>query len=227
MINLIKKKIKQFFIEKGTIPNQIKSLQNLKRLGFRPDVIFDVGAYKGEFAKACLEIWPSSKVVCFEAQADKVERLKRFSASEIRVSVVGGLVGNENKDQVKFHESETASSILEEHISKDFNENFHKMRTLDSAVEEFNLAIPGFLKIDTQGFEYQVIEGFSNKIDKVDVVLAELNLLDIHKGVKLASDVIHLLSKKGFVPFDICELHRRPLDQVLWQVDFLFSSLAG
>lgn len=59
-------------------------------------------------------------------------------------------------------------------------------------------------------------------LEKVSVIHVELNLIDIHKEVVLASDVIAFLHDQGFVPYDITELHRRPLDQALWQVDILF-----
>jgi len=54
------------------------------------------------------------------------------------------------------------------------------------------------------------------------VILAEVNLLDIHEGVPLLHEMTSWLSQRGFVAYDICGLTRRPLDDALWQVDMIF-----
>jgi hypothetical protein len=95
------------------------------------------------------------------------------------------------------------------------------MRRLDSVIVNAKLK-PTLLKIDTQGYEYQVLKGIEKNMNTLEVILAELNLLDIHKDVKLAGEVISYLDSKGFILYDICELHRRPLDDALWQVDVIF-----
>jgi hypothetical protein len=47
-------------------------------------------------------------------------------------------------------------------------------------------------------------------------------LIDIHKDVPLLDDLVIFLREMGFVAYDICGLTRRPLDQALWQADFIF-----
>jgi hypothetical protein len=77
------------------------------------------------------------------------------------------------------------------------------------------------LKIDT-GYEYEVLKGASTALHNCQLVLAELNFMDIHKNVKLADEVISFLKQFDFVMYDITEIHRRPSDNALWQVDFMF-----
>ncbi len=222
MIRLIKNKLKNHFINNLSIPNCNKSLERIQKLGFRPQTVFDVGAYKGEFSKACLDLWKDVEVVCFEALKDKATELDNWSKTEQRIRVIAGLVGDEYNETVKFNEKETASSVLNEFECSDFDTGFHIMRTLDYCIEEYQLNVPSLLKIDTQGFEYQVIKGLLKNLDKVEVIIAELNHIDIHKDVKLAEEVIGLLYSKGFVIYDILEIHRRPSDNATWQTDFMF-----
>ena len=42
--------------------------ESLKRLagGFAPQLVFDVGAFRGDFASSALAIWPTAKIACFE-----------------------------------------------------------------------------------------------------------------------------------------------------------------
>jgi FkbM family methyltransferase len=222
MLERIKAKLKAYFIENGSIPDFKKSMHRLKELGFKPGLVFDIGAYKGDFARLCLELWNNTNVVCFEPLEAQYKILEQWSKTEKRIKVIHGLLGDEDKDQVKFNENETASSVLDETISKNFKTGYHKMRTLDTSLREFNLNVPNLLKIDTQGFEYQILKGFSTNLDQVEVIIAELNHIDIHDNVKLAEEVIGLLYAHGFVIYDIVEIHRRPFDNAIWQTDFMF-----
>ena len=222
MINLLKKTIKSYLINHLSIPDIEASLKLLKINSFKPDSIFDVGAYQGDFAKLTQKIWSQSKVFCFEALSKKVILLEQLSKSNPNIKVIEGLIGNRNLDNVTFNESETASSVLDEHISLDFTRSAKKMRTVDSCIAEFHLPYPDLLKIDTQGFEYEVLEGAKETLPHIQIILAELNFIDIHKNVRLASDVIRLLDDYNFVMYDITEIHRRPSDKAIWQTDFIF-----
>jgi FkbM family methyltransferase len=222
MTNLIKQQLKGYFINNLQIPNFEKSLERIKKLGYTPKVIFDIGAYKGDFAKLCLNQWETSNVVCFEPLEEKCKILEKWAKEDKRIKVIHGLLGDENQEEVKFNESETASSVLDEYISKDFKTKSHKMRTLDTCIKEFNLDLPSLVKIDTQGYEYQILNGFMNNLKDVDIIIAELNHIDIHKNVRLAEEVINLLYLNGFTIYDILEVHRRPFDNAIWQTDFMF-----
>ena len=96
------------------------------------------------------------------------------------------------------------------------------MNTLSDLISENNLNISNLLKIDTQGYEYQVLKGAENILPDVEVILAELNFIDIHKNVYLTADVIRFLNQNNFVIYDIAEIYRSPLDNSLWQTDFIF-----
>src|SRR5439155_19985445 len=106
----------------------------LSRNGFTPKHIFDVGAYQGDFARLCLGIWPKAKVVAFEVLEQKVLELRQMAASGFEIEVIASLLGAENCDAVPFHEMETASSVLAEHIHQQARIKTHPMRTIDDVV---------------------------------------------------------------------------------------------
>lgn len=231
MINLIKDKIKQkLFVsdvkrmkEKGRIPDQEISIRRLKKLGFVPSLIFDVGAYHGEFSQLCFDIWPATEITAFEALENKIENLRSLFKNE-KFSVQEGIIGDRNEDGVLFYADETASSVLKS--EEVFNKKVvvkQKMITLDSFINASDSRIPDFLKVDTQGFEFQVLKGMEQHLSKVKILLLELNFIEVYDNVKLAHEVITYLSGFGFVPYDICEIHRRPLDNALFQIDFIFT----
>jgi len=230
MIRYLKKKIMQRLyggdlkrmIERNKVPDQEVSLKRLKSLGFTPELIYDVGAYKGEFCKTCLEVWPGCRIIAFEALPDKIENLSSLSGGG-QVQVVEAIVGDQDAARVHFFADETASSVLESEAI--FHEKKHvhqQMIRLDTYIDGGNHAIPSLLKIDTQGYEFQVLKGMEQHLPGVQVILVELNFLEVYYQVKLAHEVIGYLAGFGFVPYDICEIHRRPLDNALFQIDFLF-----
>ena len=215
-------KLRNYLARKLRVPEIPFALERLCAVGFQPTQIFDVGAYQGEFSQCCLSIWPNTKVACFEALEDKVLQLQHLASRHSTIQVFPGLLGAEAHEQVPLHQAETASSVMVEQISQ-FPVTFHSMRTVDSIVQEhFGGHSPDFLKLDVQGYELEVLKGAEKSLPKMQVILAEINLLDIHQNVPLLADVIAWLNDHDWVAYDICGLTRRPLDQALWQADFIF-----
>jgi hypothetical protein len=120
---------------------------------------------------------------------------------------------------------ETASSVLEEHIPQTAPIRAFPMQTIDEVVSSKTAAVPDFLKLDVQGYELEVLKGAQDTLPRVSAVLAEVNLIDIHKGAPLLDELVLFMRDMGFVTYDICGLARRPLDSALWQADFIFVPL--
>jgi FkbM family methyltransferase len=215
--------IRKYLARKLRVPEIPFALERLRAVGFQPTQIFDVGAYQGEFAQCCLSVWPKAKVACFEAQEHKVTQLEQLASQQPAISVFAGLLGAEVREQVPLHLVETASSVLAEQIPQNFPVQFYPMRTVDQIVREhFSDRRPDFLKLDVQGYELEVLKGAEKSLPQMQVILAEVNLLDIHQNVPLLAEVVAWLNHRDWVAYDICGLTRRPLDQALWQADFIF-----
>jgi FkbM family methyltransferase len=205
------------------LPDIQVGLARLSTLGFRPGLIFDVGAYQGDFAKLAHRIWPQAELVCFEALSHKLRELEQLKSSGLPIKIVPGLIGARSSASVPFHEMETGSSVLEEQVSQDTAITYQKMRTIDEIVEtDLSGRHPDLIKIDVQGYELEVLKGAEESLEHAGVILAEMNFLDIHQDVPLADEILTWLRTKGWVAYDICSLMRRPLDRALWQADFIF-----
>jgi FkbM family methyltransferase len=212
---------KAYIARKVESPEMMASLRRLSRNGFRPKHIFDVGAYQGEFTRLSLGVWPNARVVAFEVLEPKVEVLRGLRASGVAVDVITSLLGSENRGSVPFHEMDTASSVLDEHFPQQAPVRNHPMHMLDHIVTQYGVQ-PDLVKLDVQGYELEVLKGAEQTLKGVQVIVAELNLLDIHKGVPLLSEVLAWLDQRGWVAYDICGITRRPFDTALWQTDFVF-----
>lgn len=88
--------------------------------------------------------------------------------------------------------------------------------------EHFSDRSPDLLKLDVQGYELEVLKGAEQSLPHIRVILAEVNLLDIHQNVPLLAEIVSWLNERDWVAYDICGLTRRPLDRALWQADFIF-----
>ena len=220
---LTKSRIRQYLARRLGVPEIPLALKRLKSAGFEAAHIFDVGAYKGDFAQCCFQIWPNAKVTCFEALEHRVTQLQQMASGNSAIQVFPCLLGAETLDKVPLHQSETASSVLVEQIPQNFPVTYHPMRTVDQIVQEnFSDRAPDFLKLDVQGYELEVLKGAEKSLPQIQVILAEISLLDIHQNVPLLAEVIAWLNERDWVAYDICGLTRRPLDQALWQADFIF-----
>lgn len=229
ILHRVKRRVLRYFygtdlqrmIEQNKVPDPEVSLKRLQKLGFTPGVIYDVGAYHGDFTAMCSAIWPTAKIHMFEALPFKIPALKeRFKGQPVVINEC--VVGEEEGTEVAFYADETASSVLAsgspEHEKAKV---YQKMIRLDQYIAAHAPA-PNFLKVDAQGYESYILRGCGETLRDIDVLLVECNFIEVYKEVMLASDLIGYLRQFGFVVYDICEIHRRPLDHCLFQIDFLF-----
>jgi FkbM family methyltransferase len=170
----------------------------------------------------CRQVWHGAKLTCFEVLPQRVKELRAWTTADGNAEVFECLLGAEVRRDVQFHENETASSVLDDHIPGTAPMQCYPMRTIDDVVSSSGIKAPTFLKLDVQGYEYEVLNGAKNTLQDVEVILAEVNLLDLYKDAHLLAELIAFLRKNGFVAYDICGFHRRPLDAALWQADFIF-----
>jgi hypothetical protein len=78
------------------------------------------------------------------------------------------------------------------------------------------------LKIDAQGYELEILAGADKILPNVKAVILETSLIEVNEGCPLLHEVISSMHERGFVAYDVLELHRRPLDGALFQADVFF-----
>lgn len=205
-------------------PSVPAALAHLERQGFRPAMVFDVGAYRGDFARDCLARWPDASIVCFEPQRRMAGALAAVAAAAAgRMHVFPVLVGASERDHVALHEAGTASSVLVETAGPQHPAAPYPMTTIDRTVAQHCAGRPpDLLKLDVQGYELEALKGAEGSLPGIGAIVTEINLLDLHEGVPLLAEVVAWLAARGFVAYDLGGLMRRPLDGALWQIDMIF-----
>jgi len=133
---------------------------------------FDVGANIGNRVKILLEL--QAEVVAIEPQQGCAQTLKRVFGNNHYLKIIQKALGErEGEAEIMISDSDTLSSMSPEWIaavrkSGRFPEYLWdkkqkvQMTTLDNLIQQYG--IPQFIKIDVEGFEYQVIRGLSQPI---------------------------------------------------------------
>ena len=211
------------FYAKEPFPSQEATLHTLKSLGWKPKSSIDVGAYHGDWAKMVLNIFPSTEILMIEGQAQKEQKLiDAVSAFPSHLEYEISLLGATDNTEVEFTEMETGSSVYEESSPYQRIKKTCKLKRLDTLLEsQTKFKNAQFLKLDTQGYELQVLKGAEGLLDSVEVILLEASLIPINQSAPLISEVVNYLSAREFKLFDFCSQIRRN-DGVLWQTDLMF-----
>ena len=109
-----------------------------------------------------------------------------FSKTDIKIENIA--FGSENKSLTMKHMSESSSSTLmilmlnQNILKKSFflykNQNFFKeeniiQKKIRDYISENKILNIDFLKIDTEGYEFNVLRGFENDLSKVSLIMFE------------------------------------------------------
>lgn len=77
----------------------VNGLTSLKHM--ETAVIVDIGAHVGYFARLCQELWPNSRVLCFEAEPKNVPVLKK-NTKGLNVQVFHKAVVGDDRKEINF-----------------------------------------------------------------------------------------------------------------------------
>jgi len=134
------------------------------------DLIFDIGANKGDLSEIFLKI--KAKVICVEPQSDCIKKLnEKFGENKNVVIVPFGVSDSNSKLKIYVSQASSENATFSEKWRKQgrFKHEIWQeadlvnIVTLDDLIKQYG--VPRFCKIDVEGYEYNVIKGLSsNKI---------------------------------------------------------------
>jgi len=222
----LRRKWKQDLLDRLEVPTNVWSLGNMRRLGFAPKFILDIGAYKGEWSTMVRPIFPEAEIMMLEAQEERIPDLDLAKKSlggkvDYRISLLGA---THREDVIfnKYPDAPTGNTVLAGWKPGNKFQVKCTMRTVDAILAEAGKPCPDLIKLDVQGYELEVLKGAAKALEKAQAVLLEVSFIDMYQDNPLLHDVTAFMHERGFVAYDIGALMRRPLDQALAQVDIIF-----
>ena len=196
------------------------------------DLVLDVGAHAGEFAQSLRHHGYDGKIRSFEPLQKLYTRLeiaaKRDSDWSCHKLAVGNRAGSiEMNISGNDGFSSSVLQMLPQHQLADPSSAYVaaevvELTTLDAQVSTSLGGCSTFLKVDTQGFEKEVIEGAAETLNHCALIELELALVELYEGQALFDEMVGLLEKKGFVLNDLEPGFRDDGTGRLLQVDALF-----
>lgn len=199
-------------------------LEILKKKGYIPDTILDIGAYKGEWTRECKDIFPDAHYYLFDAQL--YPELNDLLQSPLKIKVFQAVLNNVDKDVDWYKIKNTGDSMFKEqtHHYKDCQILKKSTTTLNKIINPYLSVMKNvFIKIDCQGAEIPILEGAGDILQKTDFILLEIPLFgQYNENVPNFLHHIQYMDKIGFIPFDIVEVH--VIKDFSLQVDMLFIS---
>ncbi len=201
-------------------------IQNV--LGKTPRTLLDIGASKGEWSRAARFMFPDAFVYAFEPIPAMVERLKPLELGDPKLRVFNLALSNRNEvAQFQLNDFSYSSSLLPmtETLGEVFPEtrNFKNIdvecRRLD-ALTDLTLEGPVMAKLDVQGAELMVLEGFGDLIARVDVMLLEVNFEPLYEKQPTFTQLWEFLNARGFAYF--LQTNPKIVDHKLIYCDFIF-----
>ena len=176
------------------------------------DTVFDVGANTGQYGGALRVAGYAGRIVSFEPVASAHASLCAASAGDPRWIAAPRMAHGADQRDVTIHVAHNSdmSSILPIRaatltaLPKSYTVATEavQQRSLDEVFPEF--ADDGarvFVKIDTQGYERDVLDGAIGVLARIRGLQLELSLFALYDGETTYLDILSRLSKAGFEPY--------------------------
>lgn len=202
-------------------------------LRFGCDLVLDVGANTGQYAARLRELGYGGKILSFEPLPDAhAQLLARAAADPLwevhprcalgaaagtgALNVAGNSVSSSLLPMLDLHAAAAPRSIYIGQVET-------PVTTLDALLESSaGLARRLYLKIDTQGFEAEVLAGCAEVLPRIHAVEIELSLAPLYAGQQSWRWFIDFFESRGFDLWELRSAFRDPRDGRMLQMDGIF-----
>lgn len=190
---------------------------------FNIDMVFDIGANEGQFAREIRTGGYSGQIVSVEPMASAHARLTQVSQGDagwhvhprcavgdktgvIELNIAGNSVSSSVLPMLASHSKAAPESVYQ-------GKETVPLTTLDLIVPKYiGQTNAPLLKIDTQGYEWQVLDGAKEILPKFRGILMEVSLIPLYEGQRLWRESMERLEAEGFV---------------LWALEPVFNDLSN
>jgi len=197
-IKLLEKNMIKFLKKRGySVYKDRFSAESLSSFEFDIKTFIDVGVFNG--TPVFYEMFHSKKIVMIDPIPDISERVYPYIGRGFDVEVINAGAGSDEAT-ISLNVAGSCSSFLErkDGLGKNPYSFDARVAPLDILLSERNITGPFGLKIDTEGFELEVLKGASQTLLDTQFVFAEVNLSRRFDRSYKPSEVIGLLADHGF-----------------------------
>ncbi|MDA9605011.1 FkbM family methyltransferase [Candidatus Pelagibacter sp.] len=236
---LFKNILKQFDYRLIKISKNQNSLDILNDLIIAHDIdlVLDIGANEGQFAKDLRKNNYANEIISFEPVETVYKKLMKNSLADKKWNIYERCCLGEfdGITEINVSNYSLSSSILDfsmlhtdaKSSATMIEKEKVKITKLDTVAETISFKDKKILlKIDTQGYESQILEGGDKFLKNVNIVFCELSIYEVYKGQLLFGDIIKRLEKYNFKLASIENGFSNKKTKQLLQVDAIFVKLS-
>tara|TARA_R110001592_G_scaffold98899_1_gene281997 strand:+ start:3513 stop:4157 length:645 start_codon:yes stop_codon:yes gene_type:complete len=209
-------------------PGESMRLEDLKRKGFNPSTILDIGAHSGQFYGWAKNIWPDAFIWMIEANechANTLSNLTNHNNDKYTIATMGDVEREVNLYTRTDKPHTEGASYYKESSYWDIPQLVMKipktLQTLDNLFTDdssFDL-----IKMDTQGSEVDIIKGGKNLCKKSKYILLEVSLTKLNEGAPTYEETMSFMEEYGFE--QIMSIGEHYNGDELIQKDIIFKNL--
>jgi FkbM family methyltransferase len=198
-----------------------QALHRLRRLGFDPSAVFDIGVAQG--TPELYRAFPKAKYFLIDPLPQSVPFMQEWAKSlnaEIKSCALGETDGTV---EIDVRPEIACSSILPPGSPIEVLQRVEvPLRRFDTLFAASDMPAPTLVKIDVQGAELMVLRGMGNLIHRAEIVICEVQSMPLSANAPHMLEVIDFMRSRSFAIYDICGIHRRPFDGAMAQLDVVF-----
>ena len=210
--------------------------------------ILDVGANNGSSLVEFKKWWPNSKVHCFEPQSEcwdelddlsneftnvhinkfalgnKNDESKEFYSHDLNTGISGfNKINIESKDSIDLSKLSNDSKSLENHKKTINHKRNVQVKRLDEYIKnDKNINQIDLLKIDTQGYELEILEGLGTELNNVRILITELMFYDYYEKSLSFYELESILRPFNFSLYDINHVAKNPMNGRTDWIDVIY-----
>jgi FkbM family methyltransferase len=192
----------------------------------QPATIIDVGASDGRWSAEALRFWPNANVILIEADERHRKGLDAFCASHANARAVFAMAGA-HRGNGYFASDANDPFGGQGTDSPREDARIVPCTTIDHEMERSGFRGPYLIKLDTHGFESQILRGAILTLMRSCALVIESYTCQLQSGAMTFGELAGRLNTEGFCVTDIADIMRRPLDGRLWQFDLCFERTGG
>lgn len=202
-------------------------LNHIKSLGFEPSTMVDVGVAYG--TPGFYDIFENTRYLLVEPLEEYLPVMKKICSDFPGQWVCCAAGKKEGKVTLNVHPDLSGSSIYKEsegaHV--DGIERQIPMHRLDTLLMKRRFKGPMLLKLDVQGAELEVLDGATEILPEIEIIIMEVSLFSFYKSTPQFAEIVARMLDLGYVVYDIFGGNNRLLDNALGQVDICFVKEDG
>jgi FkbM family methyltransferase len=205
----------------------VAAILNEKRI----NIVLDVGANLGQFARWIRSIGYRGRIVSFEPLTGAHCKLREIAAQDSQWTVAPRMALGSTSGEIEIHVAGNSASssvlpMLRRHKEAAPNSTYVDaervpLNRLDDVCQVSRDLLP-LLKVDVQGYERSVLDGASQVLESCQAIIIELSLVPLYEGQSLAVELWEFLDRLGFQACYFNPGFRDPSSKRMLQMDGVF-----